>query len=514
MESNKKKVFNLIYGKTFMILLLLIIQILIMGITIFKLTDYSIFLYGFLRILSIVLSIYIVNKKQEPSFKLSWILIILIMPVFGSIFYLLFEFQYGVKVINKKLISLQEETSIYLVQDKSIMEELKENDIQVENLARYIGKVAKYPIYKNTKIDFFSSGESKYNKMLEEIEKAEKFIFLEYFIIEEGEMWSKICNLLEKKAKEGVDVRVMYDGMCSVSILPYNYPDFLMAKGIKCKVFSPIVPILSTHQNNRDHRKILVVDGKVAFNGGINIGDAYINRISRYGHWKDCGVMLKGDAVKSFTIMFLQMWNLNENIEENYMNYIDTNTFKYNYEDGFVMPYGDIPLRKEQIGENVYLDILYTAKKYVHIMTPYLIIDSEMRRALTYASKRGVDIKLILPHIPDKKLVFILTNTYYEELLEAGVKIYEYLPGFVHNKVFISDNIKSIIGTINLDFRSLYLHFECATFIYKNKIINKIEEDFQTTLKQCIVINEEYCKKRNILYKLLGGLLRVFAPLL
>ena len=278
-------------------------------------------------------------------------------------------------------------------------------------------------------------------------------------------------------------------------------------------MFSPVKPALSTTQNNRDHRKILVIDGKVAFNGGINLGDEYINKIERFGHWKDTAVMITGDAVKSFTLMFLQMWNINERNHDDFKKYIHIGVEEQNVK-GYVMPYGDSPLDNENVGETVYLDILATAKKYVHIMTPYLIIDNEMMTALTYAAKRGIDVKLILPHIPDKKSAFMLARTYYPELLEAGVKIYEYTPGFVHAKVFASDDVKAVVGTINLDFRSLYLHFECGTFFYKVPTISFIEEDFQATLKKCKQITMEDYHKLNILYKIGGGFLKLIAPLM
>ena len=484
MNVHKKKLFNVIYGRTFVILILLFIQILILAIMFFKLTNYMIYLYSFFKVLQAVLVIYILNKKEEPSFKLAWIILILLVPVFGCIFYLFVEFQYGVKMINKRLKLLQEETSIFLKQNDDVIDTLYKSNIQVANLARYVERVGKYPIYKNTKIEYFSLGEYKYKRMVEEIEKAEKYIFLEYFIIEEGEMWNTISNLLEEKVKKGVEVRVMYDGMCSIAMLPYNYPEYLKAKGIQCKMFSPIRPALSTYQNNRDHRKILVIDGKVAF------------------------------AVKSFVIMFLQMWNINEKKSEDYGKYIYNDINNLNEGHGYIIPFGDSPLDEEQVGENIYLDILATAKNYVYIMTPYLIIDSKMIKALTYAGQRGIDVRVILPHIPDKKLVFMLSRTYYKELIESGVKIYEYIPGFIHGKVFVSDNIKAVVGTINLDFRSLYLHFECATFIYKNKIIKKILEDFKETLNKCKLVSLIDCKNTNLLYKIAGSILRIFAPLL
>lgn len=470
-------------------------------------------IYGGFTVLTAILVIYILNKNENPSFKLAWIVLFVVSPVFGALFYLFVKFQVESKLINYKLLKIIDETQQYLSQDKKVIAELEEVDMQVANLAKYMVNIGGYPIYKNTDIEYFSLGEEKFKEMKKQIKKAQKFIFMEYFIVEESYMWNSILELLEEKVKEGVEVRFMYDGMCSLSLLPYNYPDFIKEKGIKCKMFSPIKPVLSTAQNNRDHRKILVIDGKVAFNGGINLGDEYINRIEKYGHWKDTAIMLTGDAVKSFTLMFLQMWNINEKNHDDFEKYISIEKEEQN-SIGYVMPYGDSPLDNENVGENVYLDILATAKRYVHIMTPYLIIDNEMMIALTYAAKRGIDIKLILPSIPDKKSAFMLARTYYPELIRAGVKIYEYTPGFVHAKVFSSDDEKAVVGTINLDFRSLYLHFECATFFYKTNTVKYVENDFQNTLAACKLITIEDYNKLNIFYKIGGGVLKLIAPLM
>lgn len=513
MSNKRKKLFNLIYGRTLIILILIIIQLAILFITFNWLKGDFAYLYNGFNLLTSILIIYILNKKENPSFKLAWIIPILIFPVFGTLFYLFLKLQVESKLVSDKLSNVISETQEYLQQDDTILKDLEKEDMHVANLSKYMKNIGGYPIYKNTNVKYFSLGEKKFEEMKIQLEKAEKFIFMEYFIVEEGYMWSSILEILERKVKEGVEVRVMYDGMCSLSLLPYNYPKILQGKGIKCKMFSPVRPALSTVQNNRDHRKILVIDGKVAFNGGINLGDEYINRIEKYGHWKDTAIMLTGHAVKSFTLMFLQMWNISETSHDDFKKYI---LIEEKQEDshGYIMPYGDSPLDNENVGENVYMDILATAKKYVHIMTPYLIIDNEMITALTYAAKRGVDVKIILPHIPDKKYAFMLARTYYLELIEAGVKIYEYIPGFVHAKVFSCDDEKSVVGTINLDFRSLYLHFECATFIYKAPVIKDIEDDYNETLKKCKKITLEDYKNLNVFYKIGGGILKLFAPLM
>jgi cardiolipin synthase len=356
-----------------------------------------------------------------------------------------------------------------------------------------------------------------FEAMKREIAEAKRFIFLEFFIIERGEMWDSILELLESKSREGVEVRIMYDGMGSFTVLPYNYIKVLQEKGLKAKVFSPIKPVISSYQNNRDHRKILVIDGHTAFTGGINLADEYINRKVRFGHWKDTGIMLKGDAVTSFTMMFLQMWNISEKEPEKYDIYLRDPEYFYPLElnmDGFVIPYGDSPLDKESVGEEVYLDIINNARYYVHIMTPYLILDYEMVKALTFAAKRGVDVSIILPHIPDKKYAFLLAKSHYGELIRAGVKIWEYTPGFMHAKVFTSDDTKAAVGTINLDFRSLYLHFECGTYLYRNEVIRDVERDYQETLSLCRRISLEDIPNDPWYERFAGRALRLFAPLM
>ena len=345
------------------------------------------------------------------------------------------------------------------------------------------------------------------------MEKAEKFIFLEYFIVEKGYMWAKILEVLQRKVAEGVEVRLMYDGTCAFNYLPYRYPDEIKKMGIQCKMFSPILPVLSTHYNNRDHRKILVIDGKVGFTGGVNIGDEYINRRSPFGHWKDTAIMLEGDGVEGLTQMFLQMWNVTEKCED-FGKYLQKENCGIQDDSGFILPFGDSPFDRELIGETVYMDIINRAEDYVHIMTPYLIIDHEMETALCYAAKRGVDVKLILPHIPDKKMPFALAKTHYPQLLKAGVRIFEYTPGFVHAKVFSSDGRKAVVGTINLDYRSLYLHFEDGVWIYRNQVIYDIKKDFTDTLEYCNPVSLEFCRGRNIAVRAMQSILRLFAPML
>lgn len=507
---------RVIFGRTSVIALLFILQIIIFIGCLTWLNQYITYIYGAFILLSSSVVIYILNSKENPSFKLVWIIPILVIPVFGVFFYLFTRVQLGTKTIEKRLLLLLESQRDYLHQDKFTMEALEKENVQVFNLAKYMNKCGGFPIHTNTSVKYFPCGEDKFEEMKIQLESAKEFIFMEYFIIENGVMWDTILEILERKVRQGVEVRVMYDGMCSLALLPYNYPKKIREKGIQCKMYAPIVPFLSTYQNNRDHRKIIVIDGHTAFTGGINLADEYINEYERFGHWKDTAVMLKGEAVKSFTLMFLSMWDIDVKEKEDYEQYIKKDfNFENNMKpEGYIMPYGDSPFDNENVGEQVYMDILNTANKYVHIMTPYLILDNEMITALTYSAKRGVETIIIMPHIPDKKYAYLLARTYYEELIEAGVKIYEYTPGFVHAKVFVSDDEKAVVGTINMDFRSFYLHFECASYIYKNLVIRDIEEDFQNTLKKCKLITIEDCKKLGLIKKLIGRTLKLFAPLM
>ena len=507
----RNALFKLLFGRTMVTVLLILLQIYFIYEVIARM-QYSNVLKGIFDVLGAAAIIYIINSEENPAFKLTWILPICLFPVFGVAFYLFIMLNPGNRALQKALGIRIDETDKYLQTEYRVVEKLKKEDSGIRNLGRYIQKYNHFPTYDHTKVTFFSSGEEKYKDLLVELQKAEKFIFVEYFIINRGQVWDSILDILEEKAKQGVEVRVMYDGMCSLVSLPHSYPKELEKRGIRAKVFSPIKPFLSTHQNNRDHRKILVIDGKVAYNGGINLADEYMNRKKRYGHWKDTAVKLEGDAVKSFTLMFLQMWNLTERGEGEYEKYILPPT-GMNFGDGFVIPYTDDPTNRLDVAESVYLDIINQATAYVHIMSPYLIIDNEMATALCFAARRGVDVKIILPGIPDKKSVYAIARTYYPQLLAAGVKLYEYTPGFVHAKEFVSDDYRAVVGTINLDFRSLYEHFECGTYIYNNPVVHDIEKDFKATLKKCRKIDYQYYVDLPWWYRITGHVLRLFGPL-
>lgn len=513
-KKAKNKLFGVIYSRTALALVLVLIQ---SGLFIFVLNyleKYSAYLYGFFVVLSVVAVIYIMNEKGNPAFKLTWLLFVLLVPVAGVGFYIFTKTEIGTKYIGKRLRMLRLETDPYMQQNEDIVAAMRSSRLANTNLSNYLFNQVGFPTYGNTEAVYFPVGEEKFKALVQELKKAKKFIFMEYFIVEEGLMWDTILDILKQKVSEGVEVRFMYDGMCSVKLLPYEYPQTLKKMGIACKQFAPIKPILSTYQNNRDHRKICVIDGEIAFTGGVNLADEYINQKMRFGHWKDTAIMLKGEAVQSFTMMFLQMWNVDERIRENYEKYLTPREDVFKRQLGYMIPYGDSPYDHENVGEEVYFHILNHAKKYVHIMTPYLIIDNEMITALTRAAKCGIEVQIIMPHIPDKPYAFYLAKTYYSVLLESGVQIFEYKPGFIHAKVFTMDDDTATVGTINLDYRSLYLHFECGVFIYHNAVVYDIEKDFQNTLKSCHKVTLTEVQNRSIYQKVYGQVLRLIAPLM
>ena len=475
--------------------------------------------FQWFRVLTWILTITMVfelfSSDTDATGKLTWLLLMALTPVPAAMLYLFTENDVGHRKIKNRISELISETKEKLVQDPEVLARPEIVCSATDDLCKYLNRSGCFPLYDHTAVQYLPSGEEKFEVLLRELQKAEHFIFMEYFIIGEGQVWGKILKILKEKAAQGVDVRVVYDGMCEIKILSYDYPNRLERLGIKCKPFSPIHPFLSTHYNYRDHRKILVIDGKIAFNGGINLSDEYMNLTHPFGYWKDAAVMIQGPAVQSFTLMFLQTWNIDEKepVWDPYLK-LPAQSPTTETAPGYVLPFADCPLDEYKVGENVYMDILSRAKSYVHVMTPYLILDNELEQSLKFAAQRGVDVKLILPGIPDKISAYSLAKTHYRPLTEAGVHIFEYAPGFVHAKVFVSDNEKAVVGTINLDYRSLYHHFECATYLYRTPCITDIEKDFQTALSQCREVTLESIRNERMSYRILGRLLKFVAPLM
>ena len=509
----KKGLLHLVFSRFFVVALLLILQVAILLGAFSRLIDYVPQLAAVQGVFTLVMIVYLFNTGMDASAKLTWMFLIAILPVPGAIFLFFTRMNFGHRFSRRRVDQLIRETQTALPQDQAVIDRLEAGGSGTDDLRRYLNRSGCFPIYDDSDVTYFPSGEKKFESMLEDLRAAKEFIFLEYFIIEEGFMWGSILEILMEKAAAGVEVRVMYDGMCEMQQLPADYYKRLAAHGIRAKDFAPIKPLISSHYNYRDHRKILVIDGEVAFTGGVNLADEYINRVTRFGHWKDVAIRVRGGAAKSFLLMFLQMWNIDEP-EPDFDRWLKKPAVPAAAPSGYVMPYGDCPLDDYRVGETVYIDILYRATDYVHIMTPYLILDGELETALKYAAQRGVDVKLILPGIPDKKAAYALAKTHYKPLTAAGVQIFEYTPGFVHAKVCVSDEEKAVVGTINLDYRSLYHHFECAAYLFRCGCIPAIEQDFQQTLAQCRPVTAETIRATGAGYKIGGTLLKFIAPLM
>ena len=510
--SDKYK--KLIHNRIFITAILILVQLIWFIIWFNSLFQHYAILNVLFSVLSVLFVLVIISKDENPAFKIGWLVIMMITPLFGALLYLVSGDKKPSRKLRRVLDKEEERWQKELLQDTEVFEEIKQIEERVSGTCQYHNNLSGYPMYKNTKIFYYPIGEKMYESMLEELEKAEHYIFLEYFIISEGIMWNRILDILTRKAKEGVDVRLIYDDMGCLTLLPFGYAKEMQKRGIQCISFNKVVPFLSLVMNNRDHRKIIVIDGYTAFNGGINLSDEYINETQRFGHWKDTGIMLRGEAVWNFTVMFLSMWNAlkptDKEVEKFKPQYYQKEPFQT---DGFVQPFADTPLDGESVAENVYLEIINQAKNYVYIFTPYLILDNEMKRALTLAAKRGVDVRLVTPGVPDKKTVYRLTRANYTPLLKAGVKIYEYTPGFLHAKSYVCDDKFGIVGTINMDYRSLYLHFECGTFFYGSKAVKDLKEDTVSTIEQSKEISMED-QRKGFLGEFVDAVLQIFAPLL
>ena len=510
----KQRWFRALCRWRFYIIVLLLIQVALMVYVVISGSMISKIVSTVLQLVSLAVAVYVISRREYGVYKLMWVFLILLVPVFGGLFYVLFTFQSSTRRFQKRILRAEEKSkNLRSLPETGYTEALAKAPEHAQQI-RYLQNFAGFPIYQNSKTQYLSPGERKLEKLLEELEKAEKYIFLEYFIVQEGEMWDKILEVLKRKAQEGVKVRLLYDDFGCFILLPKDYPKRLKEYGIECAIFNPFRPFLTAKQNNRDHRKIVSIDGKVAFTGGINLADEYINAIDKHGHWKDASVVVEGKAAWSFTLMFLQMWEVVTGADEAYESYYPWSDTPCNVESkGFALPYADSPMDKENVGEHVYRQILYLAKNYVYICTPYLIVDESIVSALSLAAKSGVDVRIITPHKGDHWFVHMTTRSYYRELIHAGVKIYEYTNGFIHSKTFVSDDTTATVGTTNLDFRSLYMHFECGLWMYDSEAVMEVKEDFLKTLEVCHLITADECKG-SLFTRSVQDFLRLFAPLM
>lgn len=476
-------------------------------------SNYAFFFQIIVVILTVLMISYIVIRCPHNSYQISWLILLALMPTVALMMYVIIRLVPGTSHLTAQVHEREQLTALHLVDSEEARRDLSFMNNKYVGLFRYLSSTCHYPTYYGKDVTYFRTGEESLEALFQDLERAEKFIFMEYFIVHEGKIMDRLLDILKRKVDAGVEVRLMYDGFCGLN-LPKHYAQRINEMGIACCVFSPIRPILSSYQNNRDHRKITVIDGKIAYTGGFNLADEYANLIVRFGYWKDAGLRITGNGVQSLTAMFLQMWDVaagwHTDAYGQYMQ-IDEEMFSSNK---IIAPYADAPENNHDTASNVYCQILDLAEDYVHIMTPYLILDERLRKSLEFAAERGIEVSLILPHIPDKKIVFMIARSYYPELLKAGIKIYEFTPGFLHSKMFVSDGCISTVGSVNLDFRSLFLHFENGVLIYDKETAEAAEADFQETVAQSERIYLKTYSAFPLYKRAFGRLMRVFGPLM
>lgn len=512
---NIKKILSFVTHRTVLVALLLIAQAALFIATILRFSEYFLYVYLLCVFLSLFAVLHIINKKSDPGYKIAWIVPILLVPMFGGLFYLLCGGNGLSRQAQKKMEGMDRHMVTALDPDKKA-ESLAPFGRDAVNQSRYLEEYAHCPLYTNTWTRYYPLGDEAFQPILEELRRAERYIFLEYFIIEPGKLWNAVLDILEEKARQGVDVRVIYDDVGCLYTLPKDYGKVLEARGIRCQVFNRFVPVLSVRLNNRDHRKICVIDGHTAFTGGINMADEYVNERLKYGHWKDNAILLKGEAAWSMAVMFLTMWEYTSGEREDYDLYRPA-ALPLEAERGegrWVQPYTDSPLDGEPVGETVYLNLIAKAKDYVYIMTPYLIISDNVNNALCSAAKSGVDVRIITPHVPDKKTVFEMTRAHYSPLLEAGVRIFEYTPGFVHAKCFAVDDLYATVGTVNMDYRSMFLHFENGVWLCGDPTVLDVKADILDTLEKSQEVTLKDAENHSFFRLLFRSVLRMFAPLM
>lgn len=513
MRTEKKSTVKNSIGRLIFVAFAVLIQVAWFVVPMIWLNAYSVWISPAFSVIALIVVLKIYGMQKNAAFKIPWIILILFLPVMGLCLYAIFGRSEMTRTMRKRFKQIDEELGKKLQQNVDVVERLKNKDTAIANQARYINNYGHYPIYQNTDVTFYSDAAEGLEAQKEALKNAENFIFMEYHAIEDAEAFQGLKEILAQKAKVGVEVRILYDDMGSIGFINKDFIKRMEAEGIQCRRFNPLIPIMNIIMNNRDHRKITVVDGRVGFTGGYNIANEYFNLTHPYGHWKDTGIKLTGEAVQSLTCMFLEMWNAVKKTDSSFDAYLPKVAYQAQ-ENGFIAPYGVSPLNNEPVGENVYMNIVKNAKHYVYFTTPYLIISDEMKRELGQAAKRGVDVRIITPGIPDKKMVFRVTRSYYAELICNGVRIYEYSPGFIHAKQCVCDDEVATVGTINMDYRSLYFHFENGTFLYGCSAISEIKKDMDETFSKCCEVTEKYRSGRSAALKFGQCILRLLAPLL
>ena len=473
---------------------------------------------GIFTVLAVFFVTRLIARRDESSYKLLWVLVIVALPVLGAMLY----FTLGNKTTGRALRRSLQKTASELkglyngeqLRNTENLDEIAKEDVRLSQTLSFITESTGFPLLKNDSSKYYPFGEDMFADMCEDLKTAESFIFIEYFIIQSGKFWGTITEILAERVKAGVDVRVMYDDLGSIATYSVKDISELSKQGIKCVPFNPFF-LIKSQLNNRDHRKIMVIDGRVAYSGGVNLADEYINEKQMFGRWKDIGFRVTGKAVACYTYMFAEFWDAfaHDKISDEELKKVAALEIPPCWDNGYILPYYDSPMRDEHTSNILFTEVLSTAKDYVWFYTPYLMLGDALFDAFIRAARRGLDVRIIMPGIPDKKLVYRLSRSYYEDLLKAGVKIYEYTPGFVHAKAFVSDDKLAGIGTVNLDYRSLFLHFECSSVFYKADIVKELQTDYLNTLEECRERSLEDIN-RKLVHKLIDNFLRVLAPLL
>ncbi len=494
----------------------ILLEIAFLMIMITRLNEYAEIVNLITRLFAGVLVLALYASDKTSSMKMPWIILILVFPIMGVTLYLLIGLNGGTRKMKERYADIDRKLLPLLPDNWEYLENIKNKIPKAGSISNYIQKNAHYPVYQNTDIIYYDEAVKGLEAQLVDISKAEKFIFMEYHAIEDANAWKKLQHVLVERVKAGVEVRVFYDDMGSIGFINTDFVKKMKHLGIQCRVFNPFIPGLNVFLNNRDHRKITVIDGKVAFTGGYNLANEYFNYTHPYGQWKDTGIRLEGEAVYSLTITFLEMWNAvndKDNNDTDFNKYLIKSDYSAK-QKGFVQPYADSPMDNEQVGEEVYISMVNKAEKYCWFISPYLIITDEMIHAMCLAAKRGVDVRIITPGIPDKKLVYGVTRSFYHGLVKHGVRIFEWTPGFCHAKMSVADDCMATCGTINLDYRSLYHHFENGCFIADNPVVISIKNDLEATMDESCEVTERYRAGRSAYLRLEQLFMRLFAGLL
>lgn len=514
-KVKKTSVRSIVTGRIVSILPVVLLQGLIIYVLAKWLVPFATLFYSVLSVLSALFVLYLISKRDEGAYKMLWMLVMFVAPLPGALMYLLYGNKRTGRALEQRLKAVNSSLPVTLANDKEVYRQLEQEDKRIAQTFAYVKRITGFPVLRNDSAQYYPVGELLFEQMLSALKEAKRYVFIEYFIVQEGVLWQSMVEIMEQKVQEGVDIRVLYDDIGSIGTFSHKNRQSLLKKGIKCEKFNPMI-VLSGALNNRDHRKIMVVDGIVAFSGGINLADEYINEEHPYGHWKDIGFKITGDAIRSYAYMFIEFWNAssfdkitNELIGKDYDQIRIQRAERF---DGYVQPYYDSPNREEAVSNNLFIDLLGQSKDYAWFYTPYLLLGDGLRDAFVHAAKRGVDVRIIMPGIPDKKVVYRMSRSYYHDLLEAGVRIFEYTPGFVHAKASLVDNYIGSVGTVNLDYRSLYLHYECNALFYRASLLTDLKKDLEESMSVSRerTLQEEH---KGLVHDIVDRVLRIFAPL-